>query len=468
MRALAGIAAAVDITWNDERLLRLVVDEILTVLGDRSTVQLTDAGGGAGPSATTHLDPTRMVLESTFVPDSAATAAATADATETVVSSVDASGTWLAELGLRQCATFPVTGGNRPVGLLAITRAAERPEFTGEDLAFGAAVAALLGVVVIDRRMLEHTTTAVEELRAQAEVVDQISDALIICDEHLRVLSWNAAAEKIYGYAQSEAIGCDLSALLTSQYFTVDGVPLKFDEVLTVVNEIGRWDGELHERHANGTSLVLLASISAANSPTGRHGDLVLINRDVTTQRREEHLATHDALTGLPNRRMLNARLQEVHARACRTGRSLALLFIDLDGFKSINDRYGHAAGDAVLTATAERLMNAVRRTDTVGRLGGDEFLVILEEVGTDENIRTVVDRVIDWVGRPVDIEGGSVTVHPSIGIAPARRPNADDQRPDQLLAAADHAMYLAKNRGGQAVFADTEPPGEPLRPADQ
>jgi diguanylate cyclase (GGDEF)-like protein/PAS domain S-box-containing protein len=435
----------VDIDWSDDRLLRVTVDEILTILGDHSTVRLTGAGGSRGPGASVHPDPVRAELDSTVVPD----------AGEAVVSSADPAGAWLVEHGLRQYATFPVIANNRPLGVLAVTRAARRPEFTGEDLAFGAAIAALLGIVVVGRRMVEHTATAFDELRAQAEVVDQISDALITCDEHHSVLSWNAAAENIYGYAPSEAIGCDLSALLNSQYFTPDGVQLQFDEVLAVVNETGRWDGELQERHATGTPLVVLASISAANGSIGRHGDLVLVNRDVTAQRREEHLAMHDALTGLPNRRMLNDRLHEVFARACRTGHSMAVLFIDLDGFKPINDKYGHAAGDAVLTATAERLIEATRRTDIVGRLGGDEFLVILEEVGSDQNIRMVADRIVEGVGKPIQVDDKSVTVHPSIGIAAVRNPDADLQRPDQLLAAADQAMYTAKKNGGLPAFAD-------------
>jgi diguanylate cyclase (GGDEF)-like protein/PAS domain S-box-containing protein len=441
LRALAGLAVALDVNWTDERLLREIVDQIfLATAGDRCTVRLTGADGAPGAGASSHPDAVRARLESTIATG--------------VTEAVGSTGTWLADHGLRQYATFPVVSNGRPVGALVITRAADRPNLTGEDVAFGAAVAALLGVVVVDRRLLAQTTTAVDELRAQAEVVEQISDALITCDEHLSVLSWNTAAEKIYGYAQSEAIGCDLSALLTSGYFTAEGVPLTFQEVLAAVYATGRWDGELHERHANGTSLVVLSSISAANG-TGHHGNLVLLNRDVTAQRREEHLAMHDPLTGLPNRRLLNNRLREVFARACRTGGSMAVLFIDLDGFKLINDRFGHAAGDTVLATTAQRLVTAVRGTDIVGRLGGDEFLVILENAGTDDNIRTVAGRILERVSEPITIGGSDVSVRPSVGVAPAHRPNAELHRPDQLLAAADRAMYLAKQHGGQPVFAD-------------
>lgn len=449
LRALAGIAAAIDINWSDERLLRAIVDGVLIALGDPSTVKLTGADGATDWS--NHPKAVRAELESTIV----------TDGVEAVVSGADPSGAWLAGHGLRQFAVFPVVSNTRPVGVLALTRAADRPEFTEHDLAFGAAIAALLGVVVVDRRLIAQTITTLDELRAQAEVVEQISDALITCDEHLRILSWNTAAEQIYGYARSEAVGCDLSALLTSRYFTTEGSPLTFQEVLAAVYATGRWDGELTERHANGTTLVLVTSISAAGG-TGHHGNLVLLNRDVTAQRREEHLAMHDPLTGLPNRRMLTTRLREAFARACRTGRSMAVLFIDLDGFKPINDRYGHAAGDTVLTITAQRLVGAVRGTDIVGRLGGDEFLVILENAGTDENMRTVADRIFERVSEPMTIGGDDVSVRPSIGVAPARHPDADVHRPDQLLTAADDAMYTAKQRGGPPVFAELPPDDAP------
>lgn len=416
LRALAALATAVEVNWSDDRLLRECADTVHAVLGDGCAIRLTG-------------DP----------------------AVEAVVSADEPAGAWLAAQGMRQSATFPLAGNNRHVGLLEVTRSADRPPFTAEEVAFGAALAALLGVLIVDRRILAHTTTAVDELRAQAEVVDQISDALITCDSDMRVLSWNAAAERIYGYAQSETVRCDLSALLSTVYLSSDGVPMTPADVAAAVKDAGRWDGELRERHANGDPLVVLSSMSAA---AGGDGHLVLVNRDVTAQRHEEHLATHDALTGLPNRRRLNDVLHEAFGRARKARQNLALLFIDLDGFKPINDRYGHAAGDVVLTVTAGRLVSAVRRSDTVGRLGGDEFLVILENVGTDQDIAMVADRIVAMVREPIPVDGDDLTVHPSIGIAAARHPDLDRHTPDRLLAAADHAMYGAKKNGGHPVFA--------------
>jgi diguanylate cyclase (GGDEF)-like protein/PAS domain S-box-containing protein len=446
LRALGGIAAAMDVNGSDAQLLRGIVEEVRAALGDHCSIALTSDAASGEPRVSSHTDGVRAELEAFLVANQEA---------EAVVSAGDPGGGWLARNGLRQSATFPILGNDRRLGVMAITRAADRPAFDEEELAFGAAVAAFLGVAVIGRRMLAHTTATVEELRAQAEVFEQISDALITCDEEHRVLSWNAAAEKVYGYSQSEAIGCDLFALLDSQCFGADGQPLEVGDVLATVGESGLWDGELHERHASGAPLVVMASISAAGDGAGRQGGLVLVSRDVTTQRREEHLATHDALTGLPNRRMLNDRLYEAFARGCRTGWTVAVLFIDLDGFKPINDRYGHAAGDEVLTLTAQRLVNAVRRTDTVGRLGGDEFLVILEDSGTDENISKVANRIVDSVSAPMPIGDLIVSVRPSVGVAAVHHPDSETHRPDHLLAAADQAMYLAKALGGDPVFAN-------------
>lgn len=446
LRALAAIASAIDVDWSEDRLLCAVVDEVLAVLGDRSTIGLIADGLGGPPGASSHPDAVQAELEPVM---------GDWEATESVVSGAEPAGVWLNGHGLRQYVRFPVAGNGRTVGALVVTRTGDRPPFGDEDLAFGGALAAILGVVVLSRRLLAHTMSTVEELRVQAEVVNHISDALITCDEDRLVVSWNVAAESIYGYSESEALGCDLFALLASQCYGTDEMTSEFDEVFETIARNGKWHGELHERHATGSPLVVMASISRAAGAAGRPGGLVLVNRDITSQRREEHRATHDALTGLANRRMLNDRLYEAFARACRTGQTLAVLFIDLDGFKPINDRYGHAAGDEVLIQTAQRLVQAVRRTDTVGRLGGDEFLVILEDAGTDESISIVANRIVASVNAPMMIGDISMSVHPSVGVAPAHKPDAEIQRPDRLLAAADQAMYVAKQSGDGPVFAN-------------
>ena len=179
-----------------------------------------------------------------------------------------------------------------------------------------------------------------------------------------------------------------------------------------------------------------------------------MVNRDVTDQRREEHQALHDPLTGLPNRRLLTNRLYDALARAFRNRTPLAVLFVDLDGFKPVNDRHGHGAGDAVLKATAERLAAVVRSTDTVARLGGDEFVVVLENAGAATAVREVALRAVERVGAPIDIGGTAVSVRPSVGIAFAGLVDGEAVSPEGLLAAADDAMYVAKRRRCAVAFA--------------
>jgi diguanylate cyclase (GGDEF)-like protein/PAS domain S-box-containing protein len=266
------------------------------------------------------------------------------------------------------------------------------------------------------------------------------------------VVSWNAGAERVYGYSNAEATGCDLFALLCTEFLTNDEVGVPREEVLRLAAE-GGWQGESRERRSDGASIITMASLTGRLDRDGRM-ELSLVNRDITAQRREEHEALHDALTGLPNRRMLTLRLYDAYARACRHSRPLAVLFIDLDGFKPINDTYGHAAGDEVLKAVAVRLTGAVRGTDTVARIGGDEFVVVLQETGTRASVTEVTRRILDSVAEPVEVGTTSVQVLASIGIAHVMEPNVDIAA-DELLDAADLAMYEAKRQRLGMAFAE-------------
>jgi diguanylate cyclase (GGDEF)-like protein/PAS domain S-box-containing protein len=168
-------------------------------------------------------------------------------------------------------------------------------------------------------------------------------------------------------------------------------------------------------------------------------------------------LANHDTLTGLPNRAFLMDRLERATARRKRTGTSVAVLYCDLDGFKTVNDSLGHLAGDAVLVEASRRLVTVVRETDTIGRLGGDEFLVICEGFTTTDQIQTVAQRIVSAIAAPMTIADTSVEVGASVGIAisagPAGdEPTTDDSATDALIRRADHAMYRAKT-GGKGSF---------------
>ena len=173
------------------------------------------------------------------------------------------------------------------------------------------------------------------------------------------------------------------------------------------------------------------------------------------------HLAQHDALTGLANRCLLRQRIDDAIARARASGTAAAVIFVDLDRFKAVNDAYGHAAGDQLLQVVATRLRSCVRLDDTVARLGGDEFVIVLADVDDAGGVERVVRKLLDAVGRPVALVGGTAGVSASVGVA--RFPN-DGADAEALLRRADQAMY-----GAKAAGRDGRPgPGRGFAPADR
>ena len=188
---------------------------------------------------------------------------------------------------------------------------------------------------------------------------------------------------------------------------------------------------------------------------------LLGITREINELKRAEmtleHLATHDTLTGLPNRYLMFDRLNQLLVRAARYGLSFAILFIDLDGFKRINDSRGHDVGDLVLRGVAERLTRNLRAADTVARIGGDEFVVLLESLRAGPDATALADKIRSTVGMPFALQGGDAAVTVSIGIG--QYPD-DGRDAEELLKAADVAMYRAKRRRAAAA-----PPGPRRRP---
>ncbi|MBN1173174.1 MAG: sensor domain-containing diguanylate cyclase [Micromonosporaceae bacterium] len=361
---------------------------------------------------------------------------------------------WLGEMGLGMYALFPIVAGGRLLGGLAFIWPNDALPLATEDVEYAKTLAGLAGVTMFNARILADSAVAMEELRAQSELIEDMSDAVISCDAEGRVVSWNAGAERVYGYSNAEAAGCDLFALLNTEFLNAEETVVPREEVLRLAAE-GEWRGECRERRSDGAALITDASLNGRSDRDGRL-ELILVNRDITAQRREEHEALHDALTGLPNRRMLTLKLYDAYARACRHQRSLAVLFIDLDGFKPINDTYGHAAGDEVLKAVASRITATLRVTDTVARIGGDEFVVVLQETGDRDSVVEVTRRILDSVAEPVEIGATSVKVLASIGIAHAVEPTIDGAA-DDLLDAADLAMYEAKRQRIGMAFSEPD-----------
>ncbi|NNJ60887.1 MAG: diguanylate cyclase [Dactylosporangium sp.] len=458
--ALVSVAGAVlEAVQDEQRLAARVADLAAETLGGLAGVWLSRADTGEARWVTDGYGRMGTELAELLRDHVKEHLAASADG---VARPVLASGQearlaeWMRAGNVGAYSLFPIVAGGRLLGGLAITWPGEWCPLATEDLEYAKTLAGLAGVTMFNARILADSAVAMDELRQHSELIEHMSDAVISCDAEGRVVSWNAGADRVYGYSNAEATGCDLFALLCTEFVASDDVPVSREEVLRLAAE-GGWQGESRERRSDGAALVTMASLTGRFDREGRM-ELILVNRDITAQRREEHEALHDALTGLPNRRMLTLRLYDAYARACRYNRSLAVLFIDLDGFKPINDTYGHAAGDEVLKAVANRVTVAVRGTDTVGRIGGDEFVVVLQETGSRESVIEVTRRILDAVAEPVEIGATSVEVLASIGIAHAIEPKIEDTA-DELLAAADLAMYEAKRQRIGMAFSEFEEP---------
>ena len=227
---------------------------------------------------------------------------------------------------------------------------------------------------------------------------------------------------------------------------------------LAAAEDVGRFRPGLSERrmrHQRGHELW--AVVSAVALPEAGEGALLVCLDDATSRRNTErmlvHAALHDSLTNLPNRRLLRDRLDTALARAHRSLSTVAVLFIDLDHFKDVNDTFGHDAGDEVLVGVAAGIHSALRSCDTVARLGGDEFVVVCEDVTSEDDVTGLADRLLEGVRRPVTVHGRAVSVAASIGIAIAG-PHAETG--EELIRLADLAMYRAKQRSDTSyVLAD-------------
>lgn len=454
MVSVAG--AVLEAVQDEQRLAARVVELASDTLQGYAGMWLTAVDSGRSEWATSkagNMDPSLVEALTEQVNSDLATSADGVDRPVLITVNDAYQPEWMRAARLTAYALFPVVGGHRLLGgmvLLWTDRCAVA--IGAEDLSYARTLARLAGVTMFNARVLADSALGMEELRQHAELIEHMSDAVISCDADGAVISWNAGAERVYGYNFAEAAGCDLFALLCTEFYTTDDTPVPREEVLAAA-ALGGWQGESRERRSDGVQLITMASLTGRLDRDGRLM-LILVNRDITAQRREEHEALHDPLTGLPNRRMLTMRLYDAYARACRNHMPLAVLFIDLDGFKPINDTYGHAAGDEVLKAVAVRLLAVVRQTDTVARLGGDEFVVVLQETGSRSSVIEVTNRILESVAEPVEVGSTSVVVRASIGIAHAVEPSNEESAED-LLDAADLAMYEAKRAKRGMVFAD-------------
>lgn len=281
------------------------------------------------------------------------------------------------------------------------------------------------------------------KLRLAAKVFESSLDAIVVTDPQLRIVACNPAALRLAQLGHDDPAGRAVQELLDAP-----NRPRWREEVQVALDGRGVWEGELWLRRPQGPGVALLVSWVLLRDAHGQPLNTVLFAKDLSerleAQRRIEQLAYSDPLTGLPNRLMLGERVGHAIRLAQRSGQSFAVLFLDLDRFKGINDSLGHAFGDRVLVEIAARLRGCLRQTDTLARLGGDEFVVHLHDADRDA-AECAARRIIDAVTRPVTIDEMQFTLSCSIGIAMYPQ---DGATLDELIQCADTAMYQVKERG--------------------
>lgn len=312
------------------------------------------------------------------------------------------------------------------------------------------ALAMAEGTDITERHRVE------EQRRLALRVFQSSHDGILITDPAGIILDVNQAFSDLTGYSREEAVG-QSSRLLDSGHHD----RAFFEQMFDTIAREDHWLGEIWNRTKAGAISVVLMTISAVRDTAGELTHYVGVFTDITqkkeSERRLEHLAHHDALTDLPNRSLFRDRLHQAIRKAGRDDQTLALLFVDLDRFKEVNDTLGHVAGDRLLVEAARRITACVRNSDTVARLGGDEFTVVLQGVEDSDAAAGIAREVIDALAAPFDLGQNAVSLSASIGIALC--PD-DTEDPDALTDAADQAMYDAKalGRNRYSFYTDSAP----------
>lgn len=317
----------------------------------------------------------------------------------------------------------------------------------------------LLGVSAFDTEAGKHQAIytardmtkqkkAEQELRLAAKVMDAVSNAIMVADADARIQLINPAFTEITGYTAEEALGCNPSILRSGRQSDEF-----YKDMWSKIHNEDHWEGEIWNKHKDGHIYPEWLTINVMRDEDGALSHFVSTFIDITERKKIEHkltyLAHHDNLTGLPNRLLFIDRLMHAMQIASRNGSKAGVVFIDIDGFKPVNDQHGHDVGDELLQAIAERFLNCVRNSDTLARIGGDEFVVIMENINGIDDMQAVSNKVLDALKAPFELGDVSCSIVASIGIS--IYPD-DSQDLDDLIKYADTAMYLAKCSGRNQI----------------
>ena len=289
---------------------------------------------------------------------------------------------------------------------------------------------------------------AEEKLRLAATVLEHIADGVMVLDAYGRIIATNPAFTQITGYTENEAVGQHSSLTRASDSVRHHDDQF-YQQLWTDLADTGFWRGEIWDTRKNGEVYLEWLTVSAVRDDEDQVTHYVCVFSDITkvkeSQDKLDHLAHHDPLTALPNRLLFHDRLQHAMVRAAREHEQLAVLFIDLDRFKNVNDTLGHHIGDALLKQVAEALSGCLREGDTLARLGGDEFIVLLEDVGGAFGAGHVAEKLVALFEQPFTVSGYELFVTASVGISLFPQ-DAEDVH--MVVRNADVAMYQAKARG--------------------
>ncbi|MFZ5911170.1 MAG: diguanylate cyclase domain-containing protein [Chloroflexota bacterium] len=291
-----------------------------------------------------------------------------------------------------------------------------------------------------------------EALRLAAKVFERASEGIYVANPEGRIITVNEAFTRITGFSQQD-VNQQRPTIFIHQENSLKTILDSLHDAILLGKD---WQGELPAHRKNGETFPALIQVIAVTDQEGAIENYIGFLTDITarkeTDERLQHLATHDVLTGLPNRILFIDRLQSALWRAEQSGNMVAVLFLDLDGFKTVNDQLGHQMGDEFLRVIAKRLQASIKITDSAARMGGDEFAVLLQNISSQEDALHATERLLAMISKPVSLKENKVQTTASIGIS--IYPEHGTQ--ESLLASADQAMYLAKSKGKNCYYLFT------------
>jgi diguanylate cyclase (GGDEF)-like protein/PAS domain S-box-containing protein len=301
----------------------------------------------------------------------------------------------------------------------------------------------VVGIFGVSRDITEQKRTQTR-LQLAASVFSHAREGISITDAMGHILDVNESFTRITGYSREESVGENPRILKSGRQSSEF-----YSAMWQALAEKGYWSGEIWNRRKSGDVYPEMLTISAVRDADGQTQNYVALFSDITSMKEHadklEHVAHYDALTGLPNRLLLADRLRQAMAQCQRRDRSLAVVYLDLDGFKAVNDEYGHSVGDELLISISLRMKNALRDGDTLARIGGDEFVAVLVDLEHLIDCQPVLGRLLQAAAEPVMAGKRLLQVSASIGVTLYPQDEADA---DLLLRHADQAMYLAKQAG--------------------